>query len=232
MTIGERIHAARKSKGLSQEMIAAKLGVSRQAVTRWESGKSNPSTSNLLQLSALLEIPIGELCGTPDPAQTEAEQLLALSRCVQDQKVKSRKQMARSRLSCAGVLLLGYAAVYLLARLLFVSPSDYTIMGWLFGNDAARQVGYLYGWLCQQGLFLFSLLFSVFVALLGQRRLGLITLCGFIAGLVLGELLGPYPDGASLGRGHYGWLIWGIIFLCSILMGCFAEWMARRKAQR
>ena len=232
MTIGERIHAARKSKGLSQEMIAAKLGVSRQAVTRWESGKSNPSTSNLLQLSALLEIPIGELCGTPDPAQTEAEQLLALSHCVQDQKVKSRKQMVRSRLSCAGVLLLGYAAIYLLARLLFVLPSDYTVMGWLFGNDAARQVGYLYGWLCQQGLFLFSLLFSVFVALLGQRRLGLITLCGFIAGLVLGELLGPYPDGASLGRGHYGWLIWGIIFLCSILMGCFAEWMTRRKAQR
>lgn len=43
MTIGERIHAARKSKGLSQEMIAAKLGVSRQAVTRWESGKPTPA---------------------------------------------------------------------------------------------------------------------------------------------------------------------------------------------
>ena len=61
MTIGERIHAARKSKGLSQEMIAAKLGVSRQAVSKWENGTSDPNTSNLIALAKLYGISAEEL---------------------------------------------------------------------------------------------------------------------------------------------------------------------------
>ena len=40
MTLGERIREQRKANGMSQEMVAGRLGVSRQAVAKWESGAS------------------------------------------------------------------------------------------------------------------------------------------------------------------------------------------------
>ena len=41
MTLGEEIASARKEKGMTQEMLAEKLGVTRQAVARWETGVSH-----------------------------------------------------------------------------------------------------------------------------------------------------------------------------------------------
>ncbi len=58
----EKITAARKAKSLSQEAAAELLSVSRQAVTKWENGKSYPSTENLLAISKLYGIPLEELC--------------------------------------------------------------------------------------------------------------------------------------------------------------------------
>lgn len=40
MTLGEKIASARKEKGMTQEMLAEQLGVTRQAVARWETGLS------------------------------------------------------------------------------------------------------------------------------------------------------------------------------------------------
>lgn len=57
----EKITAARKAKGLSQEAAAELLSVSRQAVAKWENGKSRPSAENLLALSKLYGIPPEEL---------------------------------------------------------------------------------------------------------------------------------------------------------------------------
>ena len=53
MNVGERIKKCRMDAGLSQEKLAEKLGVSRQAVTKWETGQSMPSTSNLFQLAEI-----------------------------------------------------------------------------------------------------------------------------------------------------------------------------------
>ena len=50
MDIGTRIRELRLERGLSQEALAEQLGVSRQAVTKWESGASAPSTAKLLEL--------------------------------------------------------------------------------------------------------------------------------------------------------------------------------------
>lgn len=60
----EKISAARKAKGLSQEAAAELLSVSRQAVAKWECGKSYPSTENLLAISKLYNIPLEQLCPT------------------------------------------------------------------------------------------------------------------------------------------------------------------------
>ena len=64
VTIGERIQELRKQNNLSQETLADKLNVSRQAVSKWETGLSNPDTENLIALSEIFKIPVEELVGT------------------------------------------------------------------------------------------------------------------------------------------------------------------------
>ena len=59
--IANRLVRLRKENHLSQEELAARIGVSRQAVSKWESGTSDPSTSNLLALAKLYGVSAEEL---------------------------------------------------------------------------------------------------------------------------------------------------------------------------
>ena len=51
----------RKKHGLSQEELADKLGVSRQAVSKWERSEASPDTDNLIELAKLYDISLDEL---------------------------------------------------------------------------------------------------------------------------------------------------------------------------
>lgn len=57
MTYGERIRRGREAKALTQEELAEALGVSRQAVSKWEGDLSRPAAGKLVLLSETLEIP-------------------------------------------------------------------------------------------------------------------------------------------------------------------------------
>ena len=61
MTFGERPKSYRVKKGLSQEKAAEFLGVSRQAVTKWESDQTMPASGNLIALSSLYGVSLDEL---------------------------------------------------------------------------------------------------------------------------------------------------------------------------
>ncbi len=56
MKLHEKLLKLRKEKNLTQEDLAEKLGVSRQAISRWEMGTALPDTENILQLSKLYEV--------------------------------------------------------------------------------------------------------------------------------------------------------------------------------
>lgn len=56
MTIGNKISFCRKKAGISQEALAAKLSISRQAVSRWETGEVIPDTEEIIQLSRLFNV--------------------------------------------------------------------------------------------------------------------------------------------------------------------------------
>lgn len=60
-SLGEALKAHRTEKQMTQEFVAETLGVSRQAVSKWENGTSDPSTSNLCALAKLYGIPVEEL---------------------------------------------------------------------------------------------------------------------------------------------------------------------------
>ena len=60
-TLGETLKEERLRCQMTQEFVAESLGVSRQAVSKWESGASDPSTSNLMALAKLYGISAEEL---------------------------------------------------------------------------------------------------------------------------------------------------------------------------
>lgn len=61
MTMGNRIAKARKDKGYTQEYVAEFLGVSRQAVFKWEKDQTRPDTKNLIALTELLGVSVAYL---------------------------------------------------------------------------------------------------------------------------------------------------------------------------
>ena len=58
MTFAEKLKSIRKQAGMSQERLAEKLGVSRQAVTKWETDAGIPDIENIMAISALFDISI------------------------------------------------------------------------------------------------------------------------------------------------------------------------------
>lgn len=61
MNIGKRIHQIRQQKNLTQEQLASDLAISRQAVSKWESGKAIPDIENLMYISNLYDVSLDEL---------------------------------------------------------------------------------------------------------------------------------------------------------------------------
>ena len=59
--IGQFISACRKEQGLTQAVLAEKLGISDRAVSKWETGKSMPDSGIMLELCGLLNINVNEL---------------------------------------------------------------------------------------------------------------------------------------------------------------------------
>ena len=70
MEMAQIIGARRRALGLSQEQLAEKLGVSRQAVSKWETGESLPDTDKLLSLASALEMTADELLGLPGEGES------------------------------------------------------------------------------------------------------------------------------------------------------------------
>lgn len=66
MKVGEAIQHARKQAGMTQEQLAAKVFVTRQAVSRWENGESEPGIDMRKLLATVLNVPAVDLFGLPD----------------------------------------------------------------------------------------------------------------------------------------------------------------------
>jgi len=69
--LSEKIYSLRRKNGLSQEQLAEKIGVSRQAVSKWEGGLSTPELDKLKALSKCFHITIDELIGNEGAADSE-----------------------------------------------------------------------------------------------------------------------------------------------------------------
>ena len=72
--LSEKIYTLRRKSGLSQEQLAEKIGVSRQAVSKWEGGLSTPELDKLKALSECFRVSLDELTreDAPDTSATKS----------------------------------------------------------------------------------------------------------------------------------------------------------------
>ena len=244
MTLGEKIKSLRKGLGMSQEKLAELMDISRQAVAKWENGQSAPSTANLFKLAEILNTTTAFLLADDDAKDTgteentdetkavlsQAEEFYRVFKTEEERKNKEKKQRIRKNIIWALVVILAYLAVYIIGRLIWCR-TDSSLTGLLWASTPEGENSYLYGWLLSSGLFWVSLSISALPALLGKKYFSAITFSGFIIGLILGIVFGPNPEGASLGQSHYGWAVWGGLFILSVILGIIFEVLKKHSSK-
>lgn len=224
MALGEKIKACRQGAGMSQEKVAELVGVSRQAVTKWEVNQSAPNTENLFKLAEIFGTTVDMLLASEDEnKQSPAEQIYYLYKMEEEKKAAIKKQKLKRNTLNALLVAVGYMAIYLIGRIIWCDLSQSNLIGWLFTTMPSGEHSYLYGWLLSSNLFWYAMVISVIPTLLGKHKFSCTTLIGFVIGLVAGMIFGPYPEGAAIEHDHYGWAIWGAVYLVSIVAGIIVE---------
>lgn len=103
MTFGKKLQLLRRRNGLSQEQLADRLNVSRQAISKWELDAALPDTANVIALSRLFDVSADYLLKEDMEAPVEGAP-----------KKPSARRLAG--IICGGVGALGLAAIYIISR--------------------------------------------------------------------------------------------------------------------
>ena len=118
MTLGQNLQAARKAKGLSQETLAEQIGVSRQALGKWEKDTALPGLDNLQAAAQVLGVSVDTLLGTEAAGPAPAVTLDAMRDLLAARDAEQRKHRRLWGL-------LGAAAAVVVVLLLVVQNLDY-----------------------------------------------------------------------------------------------------------
>lgn len=118
MTLGQNLQAARKAKGLSQETLAEQIGVSRQALGKWEKDIALPGLDNLQAAAQVLGVSVDTLLGTEAAGPAPAVTLDAMRDLLAARDAEQRKHRRLWGL-------LGAAAAVLVVLLLVVQNLTY-----------------------------------------------------------------------------------------------------------
>ena len=89
--IADRLVKLRKKYGYSQEELADKLGLSRQAVSKWERAEASPDTDNLICLAKLYGVSLDELLATDEDIDTIVQEQVNEEAPAQEEKVEINK---------------------------------------------------------------------------------------------------------------------------------------------
>ena len=133
MAIGEKIAQARREKRLTQEELADRLGVSRQAVSKWESGAALPETDKLARLSGLLGVSCdyllcddaseeqGNAFGRPKQEAEAAGQTLMEEK---DARCLHRRPLTSGGVAVVAILVVAGALLALLSAIMLFTVQD------------------------------------------------------------------------------------------------------------
>ena len=115
--LNENIKVIRKSKGLSQEVLAIRLHVVRQTISKWEQGLSVPDADLLISLSEVLETPVSTLLGetvavpAADDLKAISEKLEGINLQLAQRKTAAQKAIHGTLIVLCALMLAVYAAL-------------------------------------------------------------------------------------------------------------------------
>lgn len=117
MELYEKLYELRRASGMSQEELAEKLGVSRQAVSKWESGATQPELGKLIELSKLYSVSVDELLSlehakpeqdaAESPVQSNAEKAPAEKLSFRDFCIQHKKIIGGAAVALAALIAVG-----------------------------------------------------------------------------------------------------------------------------
>lgn len=221
MTLGTRIKDFRTKAKLSQEKVAELVGVSRQAVTKWESDQSTPTMDNLFRLAEIFSTTVDSLVTDETDERSVAKLVYQM---IQDDKARRQAhilEVGRQRLWDGLKVLCCYLILFLVCKLLWADREDLTLMGWLTNTFYEFHTPFLF-WLLTSRDFWYAAMFSIAAALLGLRRLSITTIAGFTLGLPMGQYLGSF-FGRISEKYTVGGEIMILVFLGSIAFGIWLQ---------
>lgn len=111
MTLGSKIQKLRKEKGMSQEHLAAEIGVSRQAVSKWELEESSPDTARIVAISKLFNVSTDYLLGND---MDKRKEMSASVKMPLSSKFTFIENLIKERGYLAGYFISGYAFILLI----------------------------------------------------------------------------------------------------------------------
>lgn len=97
--IARRLATRRKQAGLSQEALADKLGVSRQAVSKWERAESPPDTDNLIALAAIYGLTLDDLLWR-EAGESDSQVSQLMGRCDENVGGERRRRLFARKTRC------------------------------------------------------------------------------------------------------------------------------------
>ena len=109
MLLGEKLKKLRKARGLSQEQLADRLNVSRQAISKWELGESTPDTDNLVALSDYYGVSLDYLLRDQEVPEVS-------------EKVMMREVQPLISSGCLIFVVVWFILVHLLYSVMFIDP--------------------------------------------------------------------------------------------------------------
>jgi transcriptional regulator with XRE-family HTH domain len=116
MNISDRIQTLRKAKGMSQEQLADAVGVSRQAVSKWESEQASPDLDKVVIMSELFDVTTDYILKGIEPVEVQDHKTMA---DVIDQKIltENNGQKAKTVFKYA---LIGLGVIFAIDFIVFV----------------------------------------------------------------------------------------------------------------
>ena len=196
--IANRLYELRKQNGLSQEELAEKIGVSRQAVSKWERAESSPDTDNLIELARLYGVSLDELLFTMEPASQKSPETDAMPTARVQEDVSQQGGASKQTL-----------------KTLWIFPFPILIAGAYLLMGFFRGLWHP-GWI----IFLTIPIYYELVAMLAvkglRKKLNLFPIAAICVPIYL--LLGFYMH-----LWHPGWLVFLIIPIYYWLVGAFVK---------
>ena len=101
MTLREKLIVLRDKAGITQMALAHQLGVSRQAVTRWESGDTTPSMDKLKALAKIYGVSLDWLCSESDMADEKPVEVVEL---LEDNATARAKNKKKRKFRCVAIV--------------------------------------------------------------------------------------------------------------------------------